>query len=135
MIRTIPGLSEITRRAQKARLRGAHSVIDAQAFDLEAEQCDLDEFFGEVARTEAVPRRHTDALVLAGAASRVLDDMIETHGLKSILATLRALCDSRCDNGLTENDEFGAMLDAEEKSADFRSAADALEQLTAQVTV
>lgn len=125
-MKTFPGLQTIARRAQRERMNAAHTV---DAFDFEAEDVDLDEFFGAATKEASIGRRETDALILRDDSVRVLDELVERHGLTKILATLRSLADSRVSCGSEEFAPLASALDAEENSDNWRAAGDALESL------
>lgn len=130
-IRTLPGLQEITRQGQRSRMRGRHTVIDADSFEAECDAVDLDEVFSfhDSPATKTAARRASDGQIIKGDAVRALDELLERHGLAAIVATLRSLADSRTDNGCGEGEDFATLLDTEESSKGWRTAADALETL------
>lgn len=122
-VRVVPGLEEATRQWGRDHRAGRHRAT-RDHFD---EDMELSDLFGPTSNHSPVPVRETESLVLP--AAEVLHALVERHGLKAVIATLRALCDSHVSSGDDVGMELGAMLEDEEKSDSWREAANALEAL------
>lgn len=94
-------------------------VIDEEFLD-----SDLPDSFVSRSRVRGSARH-----VVSGEAMAQLDALIEAHGLRAVLATVRSLCDSRTDNGHEESMDLDELMAAEPANAEWQTVADKLEDI------